>query len=208
MEFYSSIQDVIRDFLNQKITEERKNVLAPLIDYIVKKGREKETVKLNFICTHNSRRSQFGQVWASVAGAYFNISCEAYSGGVEVTAFHPNAIQSLEEIGFIISKMGEKNPVYAVKFAVHTPSLKAFSKLFDDSYNPASNFGAIITCNSADENCPFVSGCDVRIPVKYDDPKEYDNTPLQASKYKERALEIGAEIFYAFGKAKSILDGE
>jgi arsenate reductase len=55
-----------------------------------------------------------------------------------------------------------------------------------------------MTCTHADENCPLVAGADVRISLPYDDPKAFDNTPLEAAKYTERVHEIGREILYAF----------
>jgi arsenate reductase len=39
--------------------------------------------------------------------------------------------------------------------------------------------------------------------LTYNDPKEYDGTPLEAAKYAERVLEIGREILYAFSQVKA-----
>ena len=55
-----------------------------------------------------------------------------------------------------------------------------------------------MTCDHADENCPFIPGCDVRLPIRYEDPKAFDDTPLEAEKYDERSLQIANEMFYAF----------
>ena len=71
----------------------------------------------------------------------------------------------------------------------------AFSKLFDDTPSP---FAAVMTCTHADENCPFIPAADCRIPVRYDDPKAFDDTALEAEKYDERSMQIASEMFYVF----------
>ncbi|MCG9881832.1 MAG: protein-tyrosine-phosphatase, partial [Bacteroidia bacterium] len=63
-------------------------------------------------------------------------------------------------------------------------------------------YGAVVTCNSADEACPVVIGAEVRFPIKYDDPKAFDNTPLQSQKYTERSLEIAQELWWVFSQIK------
>jgi len=57
-----------------------------------------------------------------------------------------------------------------------------------------------MTCDHADENCPFIPGTEQRIPVRYEDPKAFDNTPLEAEKYDERSVQIATEMFYVFSK--------
>ena len=49
------------------INEDRLAVLKSLIDYIQSKIDQGQEINLNFICTHNSRRSQFSQIWAQTA---------------------------------------------------------------------------------------------------------------------------------------------
>ena len=56
----------------------------------------------------------------------------------------------------------------------------------------------MVTCNSADEACPIVFGAEARFPIKYDDPKAFDNTDLMDAKYLERSLQIGQELWYVF----------
>ena len=86
----------IEAILSLDISDERKSVLQPLIDYIKSKREKGQAIRLNFICTHNSRRSQFSQIWAQTAADYFEIPTFCYSGGVEVTACNERTIQSLE----------------------------------------------------------------------------------------------------------------
>ncbi|WP_400078404.1 low molecular weight phosphatase family protein [Winogradskyella sp. R77965] len=186
------------------ISEERKTILQSLIDFIKIKTAQNETVNLNFICTHNSRRSHLSQVWAQTMASYFNIkNVFCYSGGTEATALFPSAAETLENSGFKIEKLStESNPVYAIKYSETEHPVIGFSKTFDADFNPASEFAAIMTCSSADKGCPFIVGAEKRIPITFEDPKAYDNTPQQAEKYKERSLQIATELKYVFSKIK------
>jgi arsenate reductase (thioredoxin) len=184
------------------LSTERKVMLKILIDYIQGKLDKGNEANLNFICTHNSRRSQFTQVWAQTAADYFDLPINCYSGGVEVTAFNTRAVASIKRSGFSISSKGDKNPIYSVFHSGHSEPMTLFSKLFDDKFNKADQFAAIMTCSHADENCPFIPGTEKRIPIRYDDPKEYDNSPQESDKYDERSLQIASEMFYVFSQVK------
>ncbi len=201
---YQQIENTIASLNLDAISNERKQTLQPLIDYIQTKVTENKNANLNFICTHNSRRSHLSQVWAQAAAHFYqlkNVYC--YSGGTEATALFPMAAKTLEQAGFKIEVLSEsKNPVYAIKFDENEHPIVGFSKTFDHSFNPKSEFAAIMTCSDADANCPFIPGAEKRIPVKYDDPKTFDNTPQQAEKYIERSNQIAAEMLYVFSKIK------
>lgn len=184
------------------ISEERKEVLQVLIDYIKEKLKAGEELNLNFICTHNSRRSQFSQIWAQTAADYFGIPADCYSGGVEVTEFNERAVESIKRSGFRVTKKGSENPVYFIFHSDEAEPISAFSKLYDDPINKAQKFAAVMTCAHADENCPFIPGTENRIPVRYEDPKKYDGTPEEASRYDERSMQIASEMFYVFGQIK------
>lgn len=184
------------------ISEERKETLKVLIDYIQSKIDQGKEINLNFICTHNSRRSQFTQIWAQTVADYFGIPANCYSGGVEVTAFNERAVASIKRSGFKVSSKGEVNPTYFILNSNDGEPTSAFSKLFDDPINRADQFAAIMTCSHADENCPFIPGTEKRIPVRYDDPKEFDDTPQEAEKYDERSMQIASELFYVFSQVK------
>ncbi|WP_179339485.1 arsenate-mycothiol transferase ArsC [Winogradskyella ludwigii] len=182
------------------ISEERKTILQPLIDYIQLKTTENKAVNLNFICTHNSRRSHLSQVWAQTLASHFeinNVFC--YSGGTEATALFPVAAKTLENTGFQIEMLSNgDNPVYSIKYSGNAHPIIGFSKTFDASFNPTSGFTAIMTCSSADKGCPFIAGAEKRIPITYEDPKAFDNTPQQLEKYNERSLQIATEMKYVF----------
>ena len=183
----------------EAIDSERKLLLAKLADYIQEKVNAKAHINLVYVCTHNSRRSHFGQVWAAVAANYYSIPklC-TFSGGTEATAFNENAIHALKETGFEISELSTgTNPHYRVNFGKNLDTT-CFSKVYDDAVNPSSNFAAIMTCSDAEENCPFIPGVELRIGTTYDDPKSFDNTPIQAEKYLERSSQIARECLYVF----------
>lgn len=199
---HNKINQLLSDIDFDSISKIRQGELEVLIDYIQLKKNTKATINLNFICTHNSRRSQFAQLWAKVAAIFYHIDINSYSGGVEVTEFNKRAIQSLNRFGFEINKEGDENPRYFVRWDTSNNSLPMYSKLFDHPNNPSEGFAAIMTCSHADENCPFVAGCEQRIPIRYDDPKTYDNTPLEAVMYDERSFEIASEMMFVFSKIK------
>jgi arsenate reductase (thioredoxin) len=159
-------------------------------------------VQLVYVCTHNSRRSHFGQVWAKVASVYFGIEkVNTYSGGTEVTAFNGNAINALKRAGFEIMPINtEKNTMYHVAFRENEKPIVCFSKVYNDVHNPKSEFAAIMTCNDAEENCPIIPGAELRIATSYGDPKAFDNTDLQDTKYDERCRQIALETLYVFSK--------
>lgn len=184
------------------ISEERKKILQPLIDLIQEKVNKNKPIRLNFICTHNSRRSHLSQIWAQTMAYHFNINnVFCYSGGTEATAMFPMIVKTLQNSGFKIEKLSEgKNPIYSVKYSKNEPAIICFSKTTDHNFNPTSNFTAVMTCSQADKGCPFISGAEKRIPITYNDPKEFDNTPQQAEKYHERSEQIANEMFYIFSK--------
>lgn len=197
----TEIAEIINGFQKNEISAERKQVLHPLIDYIREK-RTYDKIRLNFICTHNSRRSHLSQIWAQTLAHYFKIDhVECYSGGTEATALFPKVAETLKKQGFEISKISEnQNPVYAIKFDQNEMPIIGFSKKYDDKFNPESDFCAIMTCSSADQGCPFIAGADKRIPIRYEDPKMYDGNAEMDEKYLQKSLEIGQEMFYVFSK--------
>lgn len=204
IKLYPELQKVINGLNPEGISTERKAVLQPLIDFIASKIATNEPIRLNFICTHNSRRSHLSQVWAQTMAHYFGVKqVICYSGGTEATALFPMVSQTLEAQGFTISKLStQDNPVYAIKFAANEQPVLGFSKTYDDSFNPTADFAAIMTCSQADAGCPFIAGAAKRIPITYEDPKVFDGTPEQAKKYKERSLQIATELYYVFATLK------
>ena len=201
---FPEIENVINTLNFESITEERKLILQPLVDFIQEKASNGQEIRLNLICTHNSRRSHLSQVWAQTAAAHYNIkNVFCYSGGTEATAMFPMAAKTLAKQGFQIKTIAEgNNPIYSIKYSENAHPIIGFSKTFDDDFNPQSEFAAILTCSSADQGCPFIAGAEKRIPITFEDPKAFDNTPQQAEKYEERSVQIATEMFYVFSQIK------
>jgi len=202
---FAEIEQLIKQLNPQTIPDERKKVLEPLTDFIKSKVSEGQEVRINFICTHNSRRSHLSQIWAQTMAGYFNIkNVFCYSGGTEATALFPMVAETLQNSGFQIKTVSKNdNPIYSIKYADNEHPVIGFSKKLDDDFNPRSGFAAVMTCDSANEACPFVPGAEKRIPITFEDPKAFDNTPQQAEKYQERSLQIATELFYVFSQINS-----
>jgi arsenate reductase len=183
----------------EQIPEERRKELKQLSLYIQAQKDSGQTVRLTFICTHNSRRSHIGQIWAATAAAFYGVEgIETYSGGTETTAFNPRAVAALERAGFVIENPGGDNPRYLVHMQEGNAGLRCFSKKYDDPSNPNKDFAAVMTCSQADAECPFIPGASFRLTLPYNDPKEADNTPEEQIRYDERVRQIGREMMYVF----------
>jgi arsenate reductase len=194
------ITETIQGIAVNSIPEERKARLQSLIEYIQDKVTMRELTNLNFICTHNSRRSHLAQIWAQTMACYFNIDqLFCFSGGTEATALYPSIKDTLERQGFEfeISSAG-KNPHYHLLFSDDAPAIVAFSKKYDAPFNPSSNFAAIITCSHADENCPMIVGAEKRILMSYEDPKKYDNSSQEIEGYAACSIQIACEMYHVF----------
>ena len=203
--FYPSLVETIANLPFAAISKERLQLLDEMADYLQAKIKQGKEIRLNFICTHNSRRSQFSQVWAQTAAAYFGIDAACYSGGVEVTAFNERAVAALKRDGFKVVQKGEENPIYFVFPGEDAEPIITFSKVYDDALNANKEFAAVMTCDHADENCRFIPGAEKRFPLRFEDPKAFDDSPLEEKMYSERSRHIAAELFYLFEKvSKSI----
>jgi arsenate reductase len=188
------------------ISNERGLLLDTIANNIAIEYKKSGTVNLNFICTHNSRRSQFGQVWSFFAANYFHLNINAFSGGTEVTAFFKNTVKTLASEGFDFNLIdfSHQNPKYAISFEETDTTIFGFSKLFDDPQNK-NPFIAITTCNNADENCPFIPTATNRFHLPFVDPKFSDGTATQSEVYEKTSQQIAGELFYLFTKVSDSL---
>lgn len=202
MSLFKKLENFISTVEVKNINTSRKQILQPLVDFIRQKVNRNEGIRLQFICTHNSRRSHLSQIWAQAMAYYFGIEkVFCYSGGTESTALFPMVADTLLSKGFQIDKLSDgQNPIYSIKYAENQHPVIGFSKRMDCDFNPKSSFAAIMTCAQADAGCPFVPGTEMRIPVTYEDPKAFDNTPRQAEKYNERSVQIATEMYYVFSQ--------
>ncbi len=103
-------------------------------------------LRILFLCTGNSCRSQMAEGWANNLKSD---SIESYSAGVDPHGMNERAIQVMEEVGVDISGHHSKN----VKEVMDIP------------------FDFVITvCGSADETCPSFPGKTKVIHKGFDDP--------------------------------------
>jgi len=195
----------IEAFKELKIDDNRKELLSRIALFIVSELNDNNPVYLNFICTHNSRRSQLSQIWSSFATHYFKFNnIESFSGGTSVTAFFRNTVKTLQEVGFQfqILEFSHSNPVYKIGYENCTNPIIGFSKIYDDEHNKKP-FIAITTCSNADENCPFIPEAVQRFHLPFNDPKKFDGTSVQAEKYLEASKQIAGEMHYLFKMIKN-----
>lgn len=188
-----------------EIPAERKQVLEKLAAFISQRVSKEQPAHLTFICTHNSRRSHLSQIWAQIAAAHYGIRhVKTYSGGTEVTAFNPRTVAAMERCGvkFSVAEESQSNPHYSVAFSDIEAPLICFSKIFNKEPNPSQDYCAIMTCSNADQNCPLVSGCDLRLAIPYEDPKVSDDTAQEVAVYDERCAQIAREMVYVMSRVK------
>lgn len=192
---------------NVKISDERKKLLTEIAQFIANERSSFKKVRLNFICTHNSRRSQLAQVWAHYAILFYKQKrIKSFSGGTEVTAFHRNTVKTLQDVSFkfTLKEFSHENPVYEISFKNMRKPIIGFSKLFDDP-SIKSPFIAVTTCSSAEENCPFIADATKRFHMGYEDPKSSDDTSFTSQKYLETNKQIAAEMNYLFQQVSSLI---
>jgi arsenate reductase (thioredoxin) len=197
------IAQVTQEF--DQIPAERQEALKKVASHIRSRVQAGESSQLTFICTHNSRRSHLSQIWAQTAAAHYQVpGVKTFSGGTEATACNERTIATLHRAGFLItnSTPSQKNPVYLVRYSPTAEPLRAFSKVYSSEGNPSLDFVALMTCDSADKNCPLVRGSALRIAIPYVDPKVSDGTEAEARTYDERSRQIAREMFYLMQQAK------
>ena len=190
---------IVDKIFEMEVSNKRAIVLNEIVNYINKKRSENKISKLNFICTHNSRRSQFCQFWATFFSNYYNIRCEAYSGGTVETEVYKSVVNNIRDYGFNISFKECNNPIYSIKFK-NLNLGNYFSKFYYDFENPKNEFAAIMTCSDVENNCPFVEGSEIKFSLPYEDPKKYDKSKSEKNDYKKTSEKIASEMNYLFYK--------
>lgn len=187
------------------IEAEREKALERVLAYIAEKLSKGQSARLTFICTHNARRSQMAQIWAQAAAQFFGVpGVSAFSGGTAASAFDHRAISAMVRAGFRIEpRSTEDNPVYLAQSGSELPPIRAFSKTLLDPTNPRDGYCAVMTCSSADRDCPVIPGADKRVLLPYEDPGSSDGTDREKAVYDERCQEICREMGWVFARVGS-----
>ncbi len=103
-------------------------------------------MKILFICTHNSVRSQMAE---GIVNSMFGDSFEAFSAGISPSSVNPYAISAMKDIGINIENNRSK-------------SVNEFNDLNFDY--------AVTVCDSARESCPVFTGAKKIIHKGFNDP--------------------------------------
>ena len=201
--FHPELQRTLSFFICDPIAlpADREVRIGSIAEWIREHFRHHRSLDLVFICTHNSRRSQFAQVWASFAASYHGLPIRCRSAGTEVTEVALPVVDALEHAGFRIGIMEDHFNVdprqvrYTVNWADDDRPVQLYSKMLDLSGEPKRHCAAISVCSSAEQNCPIIPGIDRRFSLPYSDPKESDGMANEAITYRERSMEIAREMF-------------
>jgi arsenate reductase len=103
-------------------------------------------LKILFLCTGNSCRSQMAEGWARQLRAH---EIEAYSAGIETHGLNPHAVQVMAEVGVDITSQLSQN-------------VEQLSHI---------EFDYVVTvCDHAAKSCPIFKGNAIVIHQPFDDP--------------------------------------
>lgn len=196
--YLSGVTDFIESLSIDEISEARQLMLIPIADYISAKSSNKLDVNLLWICTHNSRRSQFAQFWSKVLADYYGVRLNSISGGMEITEVNPNIISQLEQLGLSVISEEKENPAHSVFYALETDPVVLQSKHFEDSHPNIYEFAALFVCSDAEESCPYVSGAEKRFYIPFKDPKKSDGTGKEDKVYGKSMRQIATELKFVF----------
>jgi len=114
---------------------------------------EHRKLRVLFICTHNSARSQMAEGYLRAKyGDLFDVE----SAGTEVRGVNPVAVFVMDEMGIDISR--------------HR------SKLIDELFDTGIDI-VVTVCDSAHQSCPFFPGAKTTIHAAFPDPSACTGTP-------------------------------
>jgi arsenate reductase len=185
-----------------RIDGERKKTLSKIAFAISEELKQAEELILLFICTHNSRRSQYAQIWSKVAAHHYSLPIRSLSGGTEKTKVYPQIIETLRETGFKITPAADKTQ-HLVAWNENIGEIALYSKAFPDVTKSLDRFFAIMVCSEADQACPFVPGASARFSLPYEDPKISDGTQDEEKVYKQRSNEIAQEMVFLMREVRN-----
>lgn len=170
------------------ISEQRKDELHALKKLIG------EIQNVAFICTHNSRRSQIAEIWIDLFAKHQETKISAYSAGTEATALNARVVHAWNELGI---EFKDNGPCGNPRYSLNEVAKQYYSKTFHDLHSTiGADFIAVMVCDDADANCPFVPGAKERFSLNYKDPKHADGTSEEMDVYIKKIWEIGAELWF------------
>lgn len=181
------------------INTDRKNELLEISKYISDKAKNNKEFHPVFICTHNSRRSIFCEVWFWVASKYYNKSnLHPLSAGVDINTINPRTIEALRRAGLDIYKNDKinLNPPYAIILNTKKDVLIINSKKYELPMVYGKNYCEIMVCSEKEMSCPVFEQKTKRFSIPYTDLRTADNSSTEQKDYDARCKQIAAEMFF------------
>ena len=130
----------------------------------------KDKLKILFLCTGNSCRSQMAEGWTRyLKGEEFDV----YSAGIETHGLNPNAVKVMLEAGVDIS--GQKSELL-------------------DKYMDIDLDYVITVCGHAHETCPMFPGSAKVIHIGFDDPPKMAAELAEKGASEEEQLECYRKV--------------
>lgn len=185
--FFSSLTSKISD---TPIQEVHLTEIERIVDAL---SNTEKQLNINFVCVHNSRRSQMAQLWSWLLSNYYNLEIESYSSGSEATALYPTIAKLAQEIGIKYTCTEGKNPIYSFSSLYLTEKLECFSKKYDHISLPEQSI-IITVCADDDSSCPIIPNAIATFHLPFKDPKYADNSNVEYPVYQKTFYEIGAVI--------------
>ena len=126
----------------------------------------KRPVRILFLCTHNSARSQMAEaLLRHMAGDYIEVA----SAGTEVSHVHPDAIRTMSEFGIDIS--GQRS--------------KHLSEFLGQHWDYV-----VTVCDRAKESCPIFPGDPERIHWSFADPAAVEPEEARQAAFRKTARDL------------------
>jgi arsenate reductase len=117
---------------------------------------KQEKIKVLFLCTGNSCRSQMAEAWMRTLGGD---PFEVFSAGLEPHGVNPYTIAVMDEVGYDMSDHRSKH--------------------IDDFIGKVDFDYLITVCGNADERCPVFPGMGTRLHWPFEDPAAYQGPEEQ-----------------------------
>jgi arsenate reductase (thioredoxin) len=136
-----------------------------------KEGPGVDPIRVLFVCTHNSARSQIAE---ALLGRYGGADFEVASAGTEVSRVNPYAIRVLAELGIDWSAARSK------------PVTEFLDQHFDY---------VITVCDRARESCPVFPGSTNSLHWGLDDPSEVESSEDdKLAAFRRTQVEVSARL--------------
>ena len=137
-----------------------------------------------FLCTHNSRRSQYCEIWAKYFSSVYKNKIKFLSAGAVKTKVHKQIYKSFERVGVKVDENSSIN--------IEDMTILPFSKTLTEVKE--KEFMSIMTCAESEKSCPVDPRSLINLQLFYDDPKRYDNTPEEDEEYDKTSFMIASQI--------------